>query len=211
MLKVKAGKISNLTDARYFAAMDVEWMGFNLDQGSGNALSIPYFKEISEWVEGPKIIAEMGFCDVETASEVIANLNIHAIQVGQFGELPPDPAVHVLREIVVEPSDNAAMLSLKIETARQRKDEHFLLNFHQNKIAWENLGVTVPITVENLRTLSERFPVILSIGFLPDSVHQILNAIEPLGIELLGSAEEKPGYKSYDDLDPIFEAIASLG
>ena len=32
--KVKASSITNLTDARYFAAWGVNWLGFDLRQGS---------------------------------------------------------------------------------------------------------------------------------------------------------------------------------
>ena len=33
-----AGTVSNLTDARYFAARSAKWLGFNMDQLNPNAL-----------------------------------------------------------------------------------------------------------------------------------------------------------------------------
>lgn len=207
MLKVKAGKITNLTDARYFAAQNVEWMGFVLDPASPEALTSEQFNEIAGWIEGPKRIAEMGFCEANDARHVIEQLDIHAIQIGQFGELPPGPGVHILREVVIEPSDNIAMIELKLDTARQSDDEHFLLDFHQNRIAWEDLGRKIPVTQENLHALARVFPVILSIAFPPSAVKIINEEISPLGVELLGSVEDKPGYKSYDEMDVVFERM----
>ena len=50
------GSITNLTDARYFSAWEVEWLGFNLSQGEENAISPLQVAAMREWVEGPKIV-----------------------------------------------------------------------------------------------------------------------------------------------------------
>ena len=51
-LDVFAGTIANLTDARYFAAREAKWLGFNMDKnkvvpGSSN-ISLEFLKELSE-------------------------------------------------------------------------------------------------------------------------------------------------------------------
>lgn len=53
--QVKAGKITHLTDARYFGAMGVHWLGIDVDH-----LQHPVqdYKEIIDWVEGPIFIPE---------------------------------------------------------------------------------------------------------------------------------------------------------
>jgi len=55
MLKIKviADNILNLTDARYFAALGVDYLAFNLDN-----INTPTIREIKEWVEGVKILLE---------------------------------------------------------------------------------------------------------------------------------------------------------
>ncbi len=54
-IRVKAGAITHLTDARYFAAMGVHWLSIDLD-----VLDHPVqeYQEIKEWVEGPIILPE---------------------------------------------------------------------------------------------------------------------------------------------------------
>jgi len=55
MLKIKviADNILNLTDARYFAALGVDYLAFNLDNINPQSI-----REIKEWVEGVKVLLE---------------------------------------------------------------------------------------------------------------------------------------------------------
>ena len=46
-----ATQVTNLTDARYFAARGIEYLLFDMDESS-----IDTILEIKEWVEGPKIL-----------------------------------------------------------------------------------------------------------------------------------------------------------
>ena len=55
---VHVSSISNLSDARYCSGMMVDSLGYNLDENSNNILSIDSVKEISQWVNGVKFIAE---------------------------------------------------------------------------------------------------------------------------------------------------------
>ncbi len=62
MLKtlVKASNITNLTDARYFSALEVEWLGYHLEKGAETYIEPQNIIAIKEWVEGPKTVGEFG-------------------------------------------------------------------------------------------------------------------------------------------------------
>lgn len=55
---VIAQNITNLTDARYFAAWGVRYLSFNLINDSAYFLAWEKIQEIIEWVEGPKTLIE---------------------------------------------------------------------------------------------------------------------------------------------------------
>ena len=55
---IKASRLTNLTDARYFAAKDVQFLGFNLEAGTPGHLDPMYMRAIREWVQGPVILGE---------------------------------------------------------------------------------------------------------------------------------------------------------
>ena len=56
--KIIAQNITNLTDARYFAAWGVDYISFNTQQGSEFELTLDKIQEIVDWIEGPKILIE---------------------------------------------------------------------------------------------------------------------------------------------------------
>jgi phosphoribosylanthranilate isomerase len=51
--KVKAGNITNLSDARYCAGMGVDWLSFPAEK-----VNPVKFKEITDWVTGPQFVLE---------------------------------------------------------------------------------------------------------------------------------------------------------
>lgn len=58
-LKIAVLSINNLTDARYFAAYGVDYLGFELNPENSDFLGFDKIKEIVEWVEGPKTLGQL--------------------------------------------------------------------------------------------------------------------------------------------------------
>ena len=56
--KVLVQNITNLTDARYFAAWCVDYLSYNQNQDSDYFIPYENVLEIKEWVEGPKTLIE---------------------------------------------------------------------------------------------------------------------------------------------------------
>jgi len=80
-LKIKAGNISHLTDARYFAAYGIEWMGFNFKSSDPNKINIETAKTIIDWIEGPQIIVEFDVLDMDYIFQICHQLQINNIQL----------------------------------------------------------------------------------------------------------------------------------
>ena len=64
-----------------------------------------------------------------------------------------------------------------------------------------------PEVIDLLAKLCESFRVILSIVSKPEQIVEILAKINPLGFNFVGGDEEKVGFKSFDDLDEIFDLL----
>lgn len=207
MTKVKAGKIRNLTDARYFAAQGVDWLGINMDTSEERALTLTEAREILSWVEGPEMVLELGFEETDNLAPLLEELTVQCLQLNQFTGAADNLGVNIIREVVVEKHNNLAMLELKIDLSLKSENEILLLNFFENSIGYEGLGSQIPLQPTGLRQIGERIPFILAIAFTPSSFTEILSTVAPLGIELRGGLEEKTGFKSYDELDRIFEIL----
>lgn len=208
-IKIKASDITNLTDARYFAAKEVEWLCFNFSEGAVSYIDPMKARAIFEWVEGPKIVGEF---DNATADEINFYTEGWGLQVIQAGFLMPIDTVKaiknkpIIKDIWIEEFTNPDFLVREL-TAYAPHVEAFQLNFDKNGITWADLKLpNAMIRVEDLKDICERFNIILSIDFQPAMLDEILE-LNLHGLTLKGGEEERIGVKSYDELDEILDAI----
>ncbi len=207
--KIKASGIANLTDARYFAAWDVEWMGFNLNAGIPPALSPIEFKAIKEWVEGPEMVGEFGFLPAEELVATATELELESIQVNQLfpaGDLEKLESFNVLQEWVVEQEQSMDTIAAAFGE-RQGRVAAFVLDLEKNDISWELIKEGGWIGVEGLTALCSQYPIYLGIKVASNELEEFFETVKPLGLSVIGGEEEKVGYKSYEDLDEIFEYL----
>ena len=86
--KVKAGGINSLSDARYFAGMGVDWLGFSVNPDSENFVSLSLYKDIAGWISGPQRVIEIGkTIDISSIQQLVNEYNPDFIQV-DFDLLP---------------------------------------------------------------------------------------------------------------------------
>lgn len=209
--KVKASSITNLTDARYFAAWYVEWMGFKLTPGTEGYIDPQAMLAIKEWVDGPKIVGEF---ELESAEEILASvelLGLDAVQVGMFTSDQALQSLHaqgvpVLKEWVLESPDELGAIASQL-SAQGAWVQYFLLDFAKNGISWPQIASAV---LPELRELAQDYPLLLSMDFPAEQIEAVLEATQAAGISLRGGEEEKVGYKSFDELDELFEALEDL-
>lgn len=206
-VKIKAGKITNLSDARYFSAMGVEMLGFCLDPTVDEHLTLQTFAPIRGWVEGPVMIAELGFMEPEQLLSTTALIQVDGVQLSMFSQVPDaiyDSEMRVIREIPVENRDDKQSLTKKLSACQH--EEEVLMDCMAGNLSW-------PVLQGNSALLAgivagcQRYNTILRMDFQPSQLPEILATLPLYGIELLGGAEEKVGFKSYEDLDAVFELL----
>jgi len=206
---VKASSISNLTDARYFAAWHVDWLGVDLTANGLSVLSLPEVKEIKDWIEGPKIVGELEVLEIAQSQQIIDFLSLKYIQVGMhtpveyLNSLTVDS---IIKEVVIEPTTTFEALGSHLSTYFDYVD-YFLINFDKNNLDWMTIENGTILTIAQLQEICEQYEVFLSIDFIPTNIKKILATIQPLGISVKGGMEEKVGLKSYDELDEVFELL----
>jgi len=208
MLKtpIKASQIGNLTDARYFAAWGVEWMGFSLDPSLGEVLPINQIKEIKNWVEGPKMVGEFGIQSTEEILAITEFLNLDIIQLNEFAilEQAKDLVQHnLIKEFVISGTIEISKLQNRIDEF-QNDVKHFLLNFRKSNLSWDRLSSNEK---NQLNELSQSHSIILSMNINPTDLNLMIENYSFEGLEVLGGVEEKVGLKSFDELDELFELI----
>lgn len=78
-MKTAALGIRNLTDARYFAAMNVDWIGFDMSVDS--PLSMEHILAFSEWVEGPRLLLDVRGRTTDEIASFLAEFEADALFV----------------------------------------------------------------------------------------------------------------------------------
>ena len=72
--KVIATQVTNLTDARYFAARGIDYLLFDIDK-----ISLSQILEIKEWVEGPEVLLLFSLSSLSLLDEAIIKVKPAAI------------------------------------------------------------------------------------------------------------------------------------
>lgn len=85
--------IKTLTDARYFSALGVEYLHFDLNPDSAYAITQPAWQAIVEWVEGADIVCSFDhLLDEEAIREIVENSVVAGVS-----SIYPDLLDHVHR------------------------------------------------------------------------------------------------------------------
>ncbi len=212
MLKIKANAITNLTDARYFAAKEVEWLSFNFRENTPDYIEPMRARAIFEWVEGPKILGEFETLTDEEIAFYTEGWHLHAVQVrtrAQRGQISAKPKAELIKEFRIEPFTNPDFLEKEM-TAWQTVADVFELNFEGVKLSWSDLkNEDLMLTQNDLMGLVQRFKILLNIDFQLVDLENI-NSSGFHGLILRGGDEERIGVKSFDELDEIFDALEEL-
>lgn len=208
--KVKASSITNLTDARYFAAWYAEWLGFNFNQGSDTSIPLQNMQAIREWVDGVKIVGE--FSAIHSADDIQAGielLNLDAVQLDMLVGVEVATEIKdlpIIKEIIVEKSAVEADIAAHLDDFSACTNT-FLLDFDKNGWTWEDLKSQNNISIDFLKNCCQDYQILLSLDFTSKNIDEILETLFPYGISVIGGEEEKVGFKSFDDLDDLFEQL----
>ena len=211
MLKTKiiASNISNLTDARYYAAWLVDWLGFDLRMASQNKMALEEVKAMKEWIAGPEIVGELELLDFEEGKAIIDYLELNAIQVGMFTPVAYLQSLTIpttIKEVIIE--KNATH-----ETIQQHLDQYFevvdyfLFDFAKNGWTWADLLDRQAFNATHLHQICQKMNVLLRIQATPSEMEAILTKIQPIGLSVIGGVEEKVGVKSFEEVDELFEML----
>jgi phosphoribosylanthranilate isomerase len=205
-INIKASSVSNLTDARYFSALEVQWLGFSLTEGD-DFVSPTVVKAIKEWLEGPFFVGEFGIEDAETIGNMVQNIGLDAIQVPIFyTESLSAIDVPIFKEIVIDKSLPASELQTLI-TDNIDSTTYFIIDFQKNNIAWKSILLSENINIDLLQRLCQQHKILLSIDCNPKEINSILQAIQPHGLCVRGGEEEAVGVKAFDDLQDWFDVL----
>ena len=221
--KVIATGVTHLTDARYFAAWEVDLLAFPLGPAGVDWLTL---NAMREWVAGPEIAVELNLgadAGGQTVSPALYRgaMLEELVRHGITSVIAPATDIASLSAEVREAYTDAGIKRYahlpvagyqSVDDLRESLEElppvtGVILDFESGGITWADLAEGHPFGVEDLRALLAARPVYLQIALGKIDPKGVAAAYSPAGFAVRGSSEEKVGYKSFDDLDPLFEGL----
>jgi len=175
---VKAGNITNLSDARYFAGMGVDLLGFSVVEGTPHYMEPKLYQEIRGWVTGPSMVAEIyGLHRKEDLERILE-------------EYKPD-------YVELSPAELKLFDTLPLS---------FILRVDQGDVPTHTSLQPTYLLQRHDAAVDSPYPSLLSIETKEDLELAMLDPIMK-GIALNGSAEIRPGLKDFDALAAILEEL----
>ncbi len=196
--QVKVSAISNLHDARFCAGMGVNLLGFQIDPDNERFVAAEKYNELKSWVEGVKFVGEFNDTAKVSLSEYkfdyLQTSTPSAIQELQSYDLP----------LILEIKFDGVLSNLKALL----EEHHTQVNFFIISTAKSHFAI--PETVKEFKDITSKYAVFFETEFDGENALSIIDELKPEGIILQGEDEIKVGYKDFDRLGDVLEAIEVL-
>lgn len=208
--KVLASGITHLTDARYFAAWEVDYLAFPLGEGVTEAISWDYLNALREWVEGPEIVAELGrVTDGSGWTEALTTHNIKTVLLhedtpAEVAETMKAAGITVIRQLVIDRFQRGEDVEATI--AEHPATDLFILGL-EDWITYKDVAEGAIFSTEALDRIATAHRCLLQLNLGGEDPKVIKDRHPIAGFAVRGSSEEKVGYKSFDDIDDLFEGL----
>ena len=206
-----ASGITHLTDARYFAAWEVDYLAFPVGANNPEAISWDYLNALREWVEGPAIVAELGAIgEVDAWVKVLREQRIdHALVLHPVPASAPEKfktaGIQLILHVPVEGYQDVDDVAEALATGADAGA--IVLDFERGGITLADLKAGHPFGLPALDQVLQQHTCLLRIDLGTTDPKAFSEAHPIAGFAVRGSSEEKVGYKSFDDLDGLFEGL----
>ncbi|MEO6132516.1 MAG: hypothetical protein ABIQ02_11755 [Saprospiraceae bacterium] len=173
--KILVRKITHLTDARYFAAMGVDWISIELN---ADPASFFLWHTLKDWVEGVKLAAEISMPDETLLAKTIIDAYPDGIILNSLivFDMPPD--IQVFYDM--KQDDRVDLLHR----------DHLIIEYD-------------PETNKNLLQNFDRNKIFLQSDWTPGTLDQLLESGYGGGICFSGGDEETKGMRDYAIMDDM--------
>ncbi len=192
--------LTNLSDARFAAAADAEFVGFSFDPISTNYVAPNAMMEMRGWLSGPKIVGNFNLIAPDDLNLEIDNYELEVV------ELDFSLYAGYARSVHAE-----TILRLKLSALDQAGLRHFdgdYLLIHADEIFsnW-TLTRTNRHVLDLLKSACAHNRCIIDIPAEAQQLREIVQMLSPYALCLYGGQEQRPGIKEFTDMQEKLEAL----
>jgi phosphoribosylanthranilate isomerase len=196
--KIKLSNITNLSDARYAAAVGIDYIGFCFDANDTNYIPPVKAKEIFEWTSGTIIVAEFGKQSINEIKDISELLSVDFIEIAN-SMLPNELAnfqIPLVKKIDLD-TFNKTTLNKEIEAYKM-----ICHSFHFFSSSGKD-----DFDKDTLKVLCENNLIVWGLPLDTANTKNIINSFKPFALNISGGNEEKPGIKDFDEMNDWLDSI----
>lgn len=194
---IKLNSVNNLSDARYAAGMEVQWIGFQVQQGMERLVDVATYDAITSWVAGPEFIAEVIHLNNEVFQFIESNYQ--SISTIQFQTVESNfEFKNTFKYIQQIEIDSAEQIEVEIKNKKNPSVPLLSISFKQSD-AWKSVS-------DKIKSCNEQYNILWNLSIEVSD----LALIDSLGIHQLGlsgGTETRPGWMNIDSLIDIIESL----
>ena len=201
-LKIKINNVNNLSDARYCAGMQADYLGFTVVAASDGYTDASAYKDITQWIEGPQCVLECEDLSAEALGRLLPHYEagcVETTQISLVADLVARRHQVGLKRHITQDQDMAAVEALPISVWRRMA--YCLLVGERGW--WERRQ-------RPLRRLSQKGLVIVGGGVEVNDL-SVLQALGVGGVALSAQREVKTGWKDYKETRSVLEHLLEAG
>ena len=144
MPALKVNSLVNLHDARYCAAIEVEYVGFALERGNLYKLPETHVGRIASWLEGPHTVLEFG-TDTEALSDYLAENSVPVETLFQLdlGVAFPAEEIAMARRIIRLAADTPEAMAARTDELLAIADDVHLVELAPTAGQWTDWQATI--------------------------------------------------------------------
>ncbi|MCC5946283.1 MAG: hypothetical protein JJT94_15230 [Bernardetiaceae bacterium] len=193
---VKVENVSDLHDARYCAGMGVDWLGAELNPKASDFISAEKCQEIHGWLSGIQWVGNLGNAmpEVDIKQYPLSYLQCTDANLAESLQIYQLPLILKINMQQYQPD---ALYTLLKEN--ELYFEYFVLENTNNLLT--------NIEVQQISDLCKDYAILVENRFDNIKLNELLDVINPTGIVLQGSEEEKVGMNNFDQVADLLESI----
>jgi len=190
--KIKLSNINNLSDARFAAAVGIDYIGFCFDADDASYIPPVKAKEIFEWTSGINIVAEFGEQRIDEIKDISELLSVDFIEL--CNTILPDKLatfqIPIIKKIDLDKFDKVSLIS-EIEAYKKTCYAFHLFSASGKEDFYK----------DTLKVLCEYNLVIWGLPLTLTNTKNIIDFYKPFALNISGGNEEKPGIKDFDEMN----------
>lgn len=198
---VKISAVNNLSDARYCAGMGVELMGFQLEESADNYIDYQNFIELTGWVSGVEFVGEFTQSSYTTIKRHITQYDFKYVQITNHD---------LIESIYLEKKE--IILKFNIDIIKNSASILAIMEKYKTQVRYFLFETDAGIyyknhIVDEVLQLAQSYPILLGFNLNAENIEALVSSHPIEGIALRGGEEIRPGYKDFDEIADILEAL----